>query len=101
MSESHKRQGHVPPNIRPFTAAFSPDVILMDVGMPNLNGLDATRRIRQQPGGQSIIIFALTGWGQEGDMLRSKEAGCDGHLVKPVEIADLEQILSDFARRKP
>jgi CheY-like chemotaxis protein len=46
-----------------------PEVILMDVGMPRLNGYEATRRIRQQPAGQSIIIIALTGWGQEGDQL--------------------------------
>jgi CheY-like chemotaxis protein len=63
---------------------FRPDVVLMDVGMPKLNGLDATRRIREQPWGRSVVIIALTGWGQDGDHAQSKEAGCDGHLVKPV-----------------
>ena len=64
---------------------FRPEVILMDVGMPRLNGYEATRRIREQPWGRSVTIIALTGWGQEGDRVQSREAGCDGHLVKPVE----------------
>ena len=54
---------------------FRPEVILMDVGMPRLNGYEATRRIREQPWGKSIIIIALTGWGQEGDRLQSREPG--------------------------
>ncbi len=73
--------------------AFRPEVILMDVGMPRLNGYEATRRIREQPWGRSVIVIALTGWGQEGDKLRSSEAGCNGHLVKPVSLPDLERAL--------
>jgi PAS domain S-box-containing protein len=72
---------------------FHPEVILMDVGMPGLNGYDATRRIREQSWGRSAIIIALTGWGQEGDRIQSREAGCDGHLVKPVSLTDLENML--------
>jgi len=75
-------------------AAFRPEVILMDVGMPRLNGLDATRRIREQAWGKAVTVIALTGWGQEGDRERSREAGCDGHLVKPVNLADLEALLA-------
>jgi CheY-like chemotaxis protein/anti-sigma regulatory factor (Ser/Thr protein kinase) len=74
--------------------AFRPQAILMDVGMPRLNGYEATRRIREQSWGRSVFIIALTGWGQEGDKLQSKEAGCNGHLVKPVSLADLERLLS-------
>jgi CheY-like chemotaxis protein len=73
--------------------AFRPQAILMDVGMPRLNGYEATRRIREQPWGRSVIIIALTGWGQEGDKLQSSEAGCNGHLVKPVSLPDLERAL--------
>ena len=62
--------------------------------MPRLNGLDATRRIREQPWGRSVAIIALTGWGQEGDKVQSREAGCDGHLVKPVNLPDLEKLLA-------
>jgi signal transduction histidine kinase len=71
-----------------------PDVILMDVGMPRLNGLDATRRIRERAWGREPVIIALTGWGQEGDRARSREAGCDGHLVKPVALDDLSKLLA-------
>jgi PAS domain S-box-containing protein len=76
---------------------FRPEVILMDVGMPHVDGYEATRRIRQQPWGQSITIIALTGWGQEGDRVESREAGCDGHLVKPVDLAELEKLLAELA----
>jgi len=74
---------------------FRPEVVLMDVGMPRLNGLDATRRIRAQPWGRNIVVIALTGWGQEGDRELSREAGCDGHLVKPVNLSELEKILEE------
>jgi CheY-like chemotaxis protein len=77
---------------------FRPEVILMDVGMPCLNGYEATHRIRQQPWGQSITIIALTGWGQEGDRVQSREAGCNGHLVKPINFADLEKLLGELAQ---
>ncbi len=73
---------------------FRPQVILMDMGMPRLNGYEATRRIRQQPWGRSVLIIAVTGWGQEGDKLQSKASGCDGHLVKPVSLPDLEKLLA-------
>ncbi|WP_435017588.1 PAS domain S-box protein [Tundrisphaera sp. TA3] len=75
---------------------FLPEVVLMDVGMPLLNGLDATRQIRQQEWGRGMTIIALTGWGQEGDKERSREAGCDGHLVKPVDLDDLMKLLVEL-----
>jgi CheY-like chemotaxis protein len=73
---------------------FRPEVILMDVGMPKLNGLEATRRIRAEAWGVDMTIVALTGWGQANDLERSREAGCDGHLVKPVSLSDLEKLLA-------
>jgi len=76
--------------------AFRPEVILMDLGMPELNGYQATQRIRQYPWGQGIIIVALSGWGQERDRIQSREAGCDGHLVKPVTLPDLENLLKEL-----
>lgn len=75
---------------------FQPDIVLMDIGMPNLNGYDATRQIRARPGGKDITIIAITGWGQENDRARSKAAGCDGHLVKPVSLQDIEKLLMDL-----
>ena len=65
----------------------------MDIGMPMLDGYEATRRIRAQGWATDTTIIALTGWGQEHDRLRSQEAGCDGHLVKPVSRADLDAVL--------
>jgi PAS domain S-box-containing protein len=73
---------------------FRPQVVLMDIGMPRLNGYEATRRIREQPWGKDTVVIALTGWGQTEDRARSKEAGCAGHLVKPVSRPDLEKLLA-------
>jgi excisionase family DNA binding protein len=74
--------------------AFEPEVILMDIGMPKLNGYEATRRIRELPCGQDVFIVALTGWGREQDIQQSVEAGCSAHLVKPVELPALERLLA-------
>ncbi|HEX9000903.1 MAG TPA: ATP-binding protein, partial [Blastocatellia bacterium] len=74
--------------------AFRPALILLDIGMPGMNGYDACRHIRQQPGGEEIVIAALTGWGQEEDKRRSRDAGFNYHLVKPVAPADLEKLLA-------
>lgn len=68
-----------------MAAEFHPEVVLMDIGMPRLNGHEATRQIRQLPGGSAMKIVALTGWGQEADRARSREAGCDSHMTKPVD----------------
>ncbi len=73
--------------------SFQPDVILLDLGLPNMNGFDACRAIRQRDGFDHVKIIALTGWGQEEDRRKTKEAGFDGHLVKPVELDALKQLL--------
>jgi PAS domain S-box-containing protein len=72
---------------------FRPDILLLDIGLPKMNGYDVCREIRQQPWGGDMILVALTGWGQETDRRRSAEAGFDGHLVKPVEHRALIEIL--------
>src|SRR5262249_41869543 len=74
-------------------ATFRPDAVLLDLGMPKLNGYDTARRLRQQPWAQGLMLIALTGWGQEDDKRRSQEAGFDHHLVKPVDPEDLERLL--------
>jgi CheY-like chemotaxis protein len=74
---------------------FRPDVVLLDIGMPRLNGYDTCRHIREQPWGKDLKLIALTGWGQEEDKRRSEEAGFDSHLVKPVEPAALENLLAE------
>ncbi len=81
-----------------IAAEFVPEIILMDVGMPKLNGYEATRHIRQMPWGKDVFIVALSGWGQTGDVRQSAEAGCSAHVVKPADFAALEQLL---VNRKP
>jgi PAS domain S-box-containing protein len=73
---------------------FQPEVVLLDIGLPKLNGYDAARRIRALPGGQSMFLIALTGWGQDEDKRRSAEAGFNLHLVKPMDPAALENLLA-------
>jgi CheY-like chemotaxis protein len=75
---------------------FRPDVILLDIGMPRMNGYDAARHIRGQSWGERAVLIALTGWGQDGDKLRSREAGFDHHLVKPLETAALMRLLESL-----
>ena len=77
-------------------ATFKPDVVLLDIGLPKLNGYEACRRIREQERGRNILLVALTGWGQEEDRQRSREAGFDGHLVKPVDLAALTNLLAEL-----
>jgi CheY-like chemotaxis protein len=82
------------------TEAFRPDVVLLDIGMPGLNGYEAARRIREQPWGEDMMLVALTGWGQEEDKRRSQEAGFDYHLVKPVDLDEIEALLGAVAAKK-
>ncbi len=80
--------------------AYKPDVIVMDLGLPKRSGYDACRLIRQEPWGREVCIIAMTGWGQEEDRRKSKEAGFDGHLVKPVSFTALMALLEEFSRHK-
>ena len=75
-------------------AIFRPDVVLLDIGMPKLNGYDTAQRLRQQPWGKNVVLVALTGWGQEDDKRRSLEAGFNFHMVKPVDPSALEKLLA-------
>jgi CheY-like chemotaxis protein len=70
--------------------------VLLDIGLPKLNGHEVCRRVREQPWGQNITIIALTGWGQEADRRKSHEAGFNGHLVKPVDYDELLKLLSEL-----
>jgi PAS domain S-box-containing protein len=77
-----------------------PDLILLDLGMPGLSGLDVARRLRERPETATAILAAITGWGQEEDRRRTREAGFDHHLVKPIDLDLLDQILADLFGRK-
>jgi CheY-like chemotaxis protein len=74
---------------------FRPEVILLDIGMPKLDGYEAARRIAKRAWAHSIRIIAVTGWGQEADRQRAREAGFHQHLVKPVDPRALSQLLGD------
>ena len=76
--------------------AFRPDVVLLDIGLPTLDGYEVAYRIRQQPWGQGMVLIALTGWGQESDRQHSQAAGFDHHLVKPVDPAELVRLLASL-----
>jgi PAS domain S-box-containing protein len=76
--------------------AMRPEVVLLDIGMPKLNGNEAARQIREHPWGKNMLLVALTGWGREEDRRRTAEAGFDHHLVKPVEARAILELL-----RKP
>jgi PAS domain S-box-containing protein len=75
-------------------AAYRPDVVLLDIGLPGLDGLEVCRRLRRQAKGNQPLIVAMTGYGQEEDRRRSVEAGFNAHMVKPVDLAALEELLS-------
>jgi CheY-like chemotaxis protein len=71
-----------------------PDAILLDIGLPKINGYEACRRIRNQPWGKHIVLVALTGWGQDEDRQQAQEAGFDVHMVKPVDHDALMEFLT-------
>jgi CheY-like chemotaxis protein len=74
--------------------SMRPEVVLLDIGLPRLNGYEVARQIRSQDWGREIVLVALTGWGQEDDRRRSEGAGFNHHLVKPVDLDALEKILA-------
>ncbi|HEY1784875.1 MAG TPA: ATP-binding protein [Pirellulales bacterium] len=80
---------------------YRPDVMLLDLGLPKLNGYDACRRIRQQPREKDLLIIAQTGWGQDEDRRRTYEAGFDHHMVKPVDPTALLRMLADLQQARP
>ena len=79
-------------------AEFKPEVVLLDIGLPKLNGYEVARRIRELPDGQEVTLIALTGWGQEEDRRRSREAGFNAHLVKPVDHVKLIDLVDSLER---
>jgi CheY-like chemotaxis protein len=75
-------------------ARLRPDVVLLDIGLPRLNGYEVCRQLRKEPWGKDLLLVALTGWGQDEDRHRSNDAGFDAHLVKPVDHDALLKLLA-------
>jgi CheY-like chemotaxis protein len=94
MTGNETRTAHDGLEAVEVAATFRPDVVLLDIGLPKLNGHDACRRIRAQPWGKDMVLVALTGWGQDEDRRQSKDAGFDHHMVKPVDFAELMGLLA-------
>jgi PAS domain S-box-containing protein len=83
-----------------LAADFQPEVAVLDIGMPKLSGYEVARQIRQQPWGENTVLIALTGWGQQDDIRRALDVGFNYHMVKPVNIPQLQELLEQLAARK-
>jgi CheY-like chemotaxis protein len=79
---------------------YQPSVMLLDIGMLGMDGYEVARHMRQRPEGRDVTLIALTGWGQEEDQRRSREAGIDHHLVKPVDLSALQALLASLPPRQ-
>ncbi|HUP93170.1 MAG TPA: response regulator, partial [Solimonas sp.] len=85
---------HDGPNALRLAERFRPDMVLLDIGMPGMSGLEVARVIRSQPWGADMVLVAQTGWGQEEDRRRTKDAGFDEHITKPVDRAQLIKLMA-------
>jgi PAS domain S-box-containing protein len=85
---------HDGPTALDAAAQFAPEVVFLDIGMPEMDGIEVARRLRQSPG-NGVLLVAVTGWGQPSDRLRTSEAGFNHHLVKPVEGAAVRRLLAE------
>nr|WP_282452768.1 response regulator [Lysobacter sp. CAU 1642] len=92
LSSHEVRVVYDPLKAREACALFRPEIVFMDVGMPGMNGYDLVRLLRGEPWAERALIIALTGWGQETDRQRSREAGFDHHLVKPADFEEIEML---------
>ncbi|MGP0069002.1 MAG: response regulator [Isosphaeraceae bacterium] len=90
------RVAHDGPSALELLKGYRPEMIFLDIGMPGMDGYELARRVRQMGGTEHVVLAALTGWGQDGDRRRSKNAGIDHHLVKPPEPKALEELLAEL-----
>jgi PAS domain S-box-containing protein len=90
---------HTGPSALEVAAAFRPDAIILDIGLPGLDGYQVAQRLREDPALQSVTLIAATGYGQEEDLRRSREVGFDHHLVKPIDPGELQRLLAELAGR--
>ncbi|HSC13923.1 MAG TPA: response regulator, partial [Gammaproteobacteria bacterium] len=77
-----------------LAGSFRPEVALLDIGMPDVDGYEVAKRVRQTPWGRDALLIALTGLGQDDDKRRARAAGFDHHLTKPVDLHDLDELLA-------
>ncbi len=80
--------------------SLQPEVILLDIGLPALNGYEVCQQIRARSSSRQAVVIAITGWGQESDRRKSRDAGFDAHLVKPVAYSELVTLVGQIAHRR-
>jgi len=88
------RTAHTGPEALDAAYSFKPDVVLLDIGLPGMNGYEVAKCLRREPSLNGAVLVALTGWGSDENKQRSSEAGFDVHLTKPVEVEEIESILA-------
>jgi CheY-like chemotaxis protein len=81
-------------------ASFLPDVVLMDISMPHMDGYEAARRMKAESWGKEVVLIAMTGWGRQGDIDAAHAAGFDGHLLKPVSAEAVIELITRLRGRK-
>jgi CheY-like chemotaxis protein len=86
--------GHSGQEALDLGARERPDAIILDIGMPDISGYEAARRVRQEPWGREVFLLAMTGWGQADDKAKAHAAGFNAHLTKPVDLDEVEQMLA-------
>jgi PAS domain S-box-containing protein len=95
------RTAHTGPAALEVALDHRPNVVLLDIGLPGLNGYEVANRLRQQPALRNVVLVAMTGYGQETDRKRSQEAGFDHHLVKPTDFGKVREILAAVSKNAP
>jgi CheY-like chemotaxis protein len=97
LLENEVREAHSGEEAIYVAAEFRPQLVLMDIGMPGMNGITAVRKIREEPWSESMKLVALTGWGQEEFLRECREAGFDQCIVKPIDLAGLKAIVGSLS----
>ena len=97
MSGHEVRTAHTGPDALEAAIEYRPNAVLLDIGLPGLNGYEVAKRIRQEPALSGIVLVAMTGYGQENDLQLSRESGFDHHLVKPADFGKVQQILATIS----
>jgi CheY-like chemotaxis protein len=88
------RIAHTGPTALEAALDYRPNVALLDIGLPKMDGYEVAKRIRQQPFLQDVVLVAMTGYGQDTDRQRSQEVGFNAHLIKPADFSKVQQILA-------
>lgn len=99
MSGHEVRVSYSGPDAVETAVEYRPDIVLLDIGLPGIDGYEVARRLRKRPELREVKLIAVTGYGQEADRLQSQEAGFDYHLVKPVDAQKLQDLLVELMKK--